>query len=84
MDALSSGEGSALIEGILAISDALGFETVAEGIEDLGQAEVLRRLRCPVGQGWLFSRALEAGALETAVAALGTRPRLPGELVHRG
>lgn len=84
VDALSSGEGSALIEGILAISDALGFETVAEGIEDLGQAEVLRRLRCPVGQGWLFSRALEAGALETAVAALGTRPRLPGELVHRG
>jgi len=75
VDALHTSEGSALAEGILAISDALGFETVAEGIEQPDQAAVLRRLRCPIGQGWLYSRALDPAALEALLGTLTEQPR---------
>ena len=75
VDALHTSEGAALAEGILAISDALGFETVAEGIEQPDQAAVLRRLRCPVGQGWLYSRALDPAALETLLGTLSEQQR---------
>jgi EAL domain-containing protein (putative c-di-GMP-specific phosphodiesterase class I) len=42
----------------------MGMSTVAEGIETEGQAELMRALTCDRGQGYLFSRPLEAAALE--------------------
>ncbi|WP_432839222.1 putative bifunctional diguanylate cyclase/phosphodiesterase [Dactylosporangium sp. CA-092794] len=53
-------ERSALARAILDLAVALGLQVVAEGIEDAGQARELRRLGCPVGQGFHFSRPVPA------------------------
>jgi EAL domain-containing protein (putative c-di-GMP-specific phosphodiesterase class I) len=38
----------------------LGLEAVAEGIETEHQIEQLKQFHCTQGQGWLFSRAVDA------------------------
>lgn len=42
------------------VAKALGLPTVAEGVETLKQAQVLRELGYTQAQGWLYFKALEA------------------------
>ena len=49
---------------------AAHIETLAEGIEDQGQLEALKREHCDHGQGFLFSRPLEVDALEQFLDAV--------------
>ncbi len=58
---------TSIVEGVLAIASALGHAVVAEGVETEEQADALRRLDCPYGQGFLWSRAVPAGELERIV-----------------
>ncbi|WP_284618454.1 EAL domain-containing protein [Aquabacterium humicola] len=53
----------ALIEATIRVAQTLGMATVAEGIESAGQAALLQQMQCARGQGYLFSRPLEAEAL---------------------
>jgi EAL domain-containing protein (putative c-di-GMP-specific phosphodiesterase class I) len=53
-----------LIEATIRVARTLGMSTVAEGIETEGQAGLMHELACDRGQGYLFSRPLEAAALE--------------------
>jgi diguanylate cyclase (GGDEF)-like protein len=53
----------ALVEAILRLAGDLDLEVVAEGIERLDQWEVLRRMGCRLGQGYLFSRPLPPAQL---------------------
>ena len=52
-----------LVRSIISVADALGLDTVAEGVETLTQLETLRRLGCQVAQGYHFSRALSIDRL---------------------
>ena len=45
---------------VVEMAVTLGVATVAEGIETPEQLEELRRLGCTYGQGYLFSRPVEA------------------------
>jgi diguanylate cyclase (GGDEF)-like protein/PAS domain S-box-containing protein len=54
---------AAIVSAAIVLADALGFQTVAEGVETEAQLEVLRRLGCAHGQGYLFSRAVPAGEI---------------------
>jgi len=54
-----------LIEATIRVARTLGMTTVAEGIETEGQAALMRQLDCDRGQGYLFSRPLEAAELAT-------------------
>ena len=49
-----------LVQGTIAMADALGLAVVAEGIEDENQVSVLRLAGCSQFQGYLFSRPVEA------------------------
>lgn len=49
-----------LVEAILAMSRSLGLEVIAEGVERAPQADYLQSRGCEFGQGYLFSKALEA------------------------
>jgi diguanylate cyclase (GGDEF)-like protein/PAS domain S-box-containing protein len=49
-----------LIEATIRVARTLGMTTVAEGIESEGQAALMQALDCDRGQGYLFSRPLEA------------------------
>lgn len=51
---------TALVEGIVALADSLGLETVAEGIETEAQRNALRAMGCKQGQGFWFARPVAA------------------------
>jgi diguanylate cyclase (GGDEF)-like protein/PAS domain S-box-containing protein len=59
--------GTALVKAIVNMGASLQMTTVAEGIEDDGQAAALEELGCDVGQGFLFARPVPAGEFEAAV-----------------
>ena len=61
----------ALVRGIIELARSLGLRLVAEGIEYPAQQAILRAFDCPLGQGFLFARPLEASGLH---ALLGERP----------
>jgi predicted signal transduction protein with EAL and GGDEF domain len=48
-------------DAIIAIARHLRIQVIAEGIEAYQQVEILRRLGCTVGQGFLFARPMPAG-----------------------
>lgn len=47
-----------IIESIISLSHALGYATVAEGVETKMQAKWLRDIGCDLAQGFLYSRPL--------------------------
>jgi len=48
----------AIIKAIINMATALDINTLAEGIENKNQANVLNMLSCQYGQGFLFSKAI--------------------------
>lgn len=54
----------AIVKAVIAMSKALGFRTIAEGIEKKEQGAFLKNLGCEQGQGYLYSRPLDAKAFE--------------------
>ena len=54
----------AIVKTILMLGENLGIEVVAEGIETEPQLEMLRRLGCRLGQGYLFSKPTGAEGVE--------------------
>ncbi len=50
----------ALLAGLVAMAAALDMTTVAEGIENAEQADVLRELGVGLGQGWHYGRPVLA------------------------
>ena len=61
-----------LVQGIVNLGESLHLEIVAEGIEEREQADQLREMRSPLGQGFLFSRPI-APAQMGALLAAGVR-----------
>jgi diguanylate cyclase (GGDEF)-like protein len=53
-----SPEGDALIHTLVQLGRALNLETLAEGIEEVGQLAQLQGERCQLGQGFLLARPL--------------------------
>jgi diguanylate cyclase (GGDEF)-like protein len=63
-DIATSRESDALVHTLVELGKSLDIETVAEGIEDQSQLDALCREGCDHGQGFWFSRPIEADALE--------------------
>ncbi|WP_198671161.1 EAL domain-containing protein [Oceanibium sediminis] len=57
---LGASEAEALLRSIIDIGRNLDVDTVAEGIETLQQAEMLREMGCDVLQGHVFAEAMNA------------------------
>jgi diguanylate cyclase (GGDEF)-like protein len=56
----TSASDRAVVAAVVEMARTLGVATVAEGVETPEQLEELRRLGCTYGQGFLFSRPVEA------------------------
>jgi diguanylate cyclase (GGDEF)-like protein len=52
-----------LVQSIIDIGKALGIGIVAEGVETMEHARILRELGCDVLQGYAVARPMDAGAL---------------------
>ncbi len=63
----------ALVRSIISIAEALGLDTIAEGVETQAQLATLRRLGCQVAQGYYFSRALAPDPFAAYLGARGSR-----------
>ncbi len=63
-------ESEAIVDSIIRLAHALDMTVVAEGIEQREQAEVLARLGCDAGQGFYFSRPVEAPRAEQQLCAM--------------
>jgi len=48
----------AIVRSALAIAREMSLETVAEGVETLAAAEVLREMGCPVAQGYYYAKPM--------------------------
>lgn len=64
----------AIVEMILAMAEALGQETVAEGVETKEQADFLLRRACTIGQGYYYSPPLPADEFDAFVRTYRPRP----------
>jgi diguanylate cyclase (GGDEF)-like protein len=55
-----NGENTEILRTIISLSKNLGMRAIAEGIETQEQLELIKSLGCEFGQGFLFSRPVEA------------------------
>jgi EAL domain-containing protein (putative c-di-GMP-specific phosphodiesterase class I) len=65
----SDPESRAIVETILNLAGGLRMTVVAEGVENEGQRTRLLDLGCDVGQGFLFSKPVEAEAAEQLLSS---------------
>ena len=69
-------EDSAIVHLIVTLAQALGLETVAEGVETDAQLAELRQLGCDQIQGYLVAQPLELADAETFIEkSYGLQPR---------
>lgn len=66
-DVTQEGDDAAIVDAILAMSEHLKLDVVAEGIETSEQLTFLQQRKCSRGQGYLFSRPLSLDAFEAFV-----------------
>ncbi|HEX6497555.1 MAG TPA: EAL domain-containing protein [Micromonosporaceae bacterium] len=66
-------QGGAFVRTIVRLTETLSVTAVAEGVETRSQADALRRIGCPLGQGYLFAPPMRADDLALYLA--GTRSR---------
>ncbi|MGY0024236.1 putative bifunctional diguanylate cyclase/phosphodiesterase [Streptomyces sp. cg35] len=63
-----------IVEALVQLAHRLGLTVTAECVETVEQAERLRSLGCDTGQGWLYSRPVEAERI-AHLLAVGSRNR---------
>ncbi|MFK3779806.1 putative bifunctional diguanylate cyclase/phosphodiesterase [Agrobacterium sp. NPDC089420] len=56
---------SAIVSIMIQLAGSLGIDVIAEGVETAEQAAFLCGAGCPYGQGYYFSRPVQAGGIET-------------------
>jgi diguanylate cyclase (GGDEF)-like protein len=57
-----------IVRTIVSLAENMGMQVVAEGVETLAQLGQLRKLNCQYGQGYLFSRPVEASSIDTWIS----------------
>jgi diguanylate cyclase (GGDEF)-like protein/PAS domain S-box-containing protein len=58
-----------LVAGVVGLAHGLHVEVTAEGVEEERQAEILRELGCRRAQGFLYSGAVPAAAIDEMLAS---------------
>jgi EAL domain-containing protein (putative c-di-GMP-specific phosphodiesterase class I) len=62
-------DAASIITAITSMSRGLGLKTIAEGVESEEQRKILHLLRCDLGQGFHFGRAVAPDVLANQLAA---------------
>jgi diguanylate cyclase (GGDEF)-like protein len=64
-----SGKDEEIVRAVINLSATLGLRVIAEGIETAEHLARLRELGCDYGQGYLFSKPVDAAAIEALLAS---------------
>jgi len=56
-----------IVASVIGLGQSLGLTTAAEGIETQEQADLLFRMGCDLGQGWLYGKPMPADQLERLI-----------------
>jgi len=59
-----------IVEAMVGLAHSFGLSTVAEGVEEQSQADMLAALGCEFAQGYFFGRAVPAEGTADQIAAL--------------
>lgn len=62
-------ESCEIVHTIIALGHGLGMKVIAEGIENAAQLELLKILRCDLGQGYLFSPPVQSEKVSAMLRA---------------
>jgi diguanylate cyclase (GGDEF)-like protein len=73
---------SAIVCAVVGLADAIGSETVVEGVETQAELEQLEGLGCHVAQGFYFSRPLPATSFTDLLASTVRPPADLGRLTE--
>jgi EAL domain-containing protein (putative c-di-GMP-specific phosphodiesterase class I) len=65
----SDAQDTAIVHAVIAFAKSLGLRVTGEGIETAEQFEQLRALGCDHGQGYYFAKPLQAGSVQSFLAA---------------
>ncbi len=57
----------AMVHAVLLMSKALNLDVIAEGVETPDQLDILNELKCPLSQGYLFSKPVSAENLPDVI-----------------
>jgi EAL domain-containing protein (putative c-di-GMP-specific phosphodiesterase class I) len=68
-DLLTDEDDRAIVRAMIELAHGLGIRTIAEGVEEAGQAEQLRAMGCDEVQGYLYAKPLPAADLVRWLAA---------------
>jgi EAL domain-containing protein (putative c-di-GMP-specific phosphodiesterase class I) len=80
------GESRKIVSAVIGLGHSMGMPVVAEGVETREQADMLLRLGCDMGQGWLFGRPVGSERVPDMLRARGQKAydkvpvNLPGAL----
>lgn len=66
----SDDESRKIVASVIGLGHSLGLATIAEGLESVEEADWVRNHGCEVGQGFLFSKPVEADRLSEVLAQL--------------
>jgi diguanylate cyclase (GGDEF)-like protein/PAS domain S-box-containing protein len=56
------------VDSILGMARALGMEVVAEGVEEPGQVEALKKMGCGFAQGYFFGRPVDSATAQKMIS----------------
>ena len=63
------GKGTAIVSAIIAMAHSLDLEVIAEGVEEVAQLQLLRKLKCDIVQGYYIARPMPAAEFEQLVTS---------------
>lgn len=81
-DMLTNHHDAAITRAVISMANDLGLETVAEGVEIAEQADILRKLGCKTGQGYMYGKPMPAQALRQYLSRAGDYENLRS--IHAG
>ena len=83
VDITASEEARAIVATIAQLADALGMYTIAEGVENAEQLELLRKLGCDEAQGFFIQKPMAGTEIDQRLLEAGEASESGGVLDYR-